>query len=65
MKQIKIKIDAVGRPTIEAEGFAGIGCKDATKPIEDVFRGAAMETEDKPEINHIELEGGIDEYLTT
>lgn len=65
MKQIKITIDAVGRPTIEADGFAGVGCKDATKPIEDIFRGAAMQTEDKPEINYLETEGGANEYYTT
>ena len=37
MKKIKITIDQVGKPKIEAEGFAGVGCLAATKPLIDAF----------------------------
>jgi hypothetical protein len=40
MKIIKITIDPTGKPTIEAEGFHGIGCAAATKPIEDALSAA-------------------------
>ena len=33
-KNITIKIDPLGNPTIEANGFNGIGCEAATAPIE-------------------------------
>ena len=56
--QIIVTIDAAGRPTIEAVGFAGHGCKAATKPIEDAFKGAALETVDKPELHHLPALGG-------
>jgi hypothetical protein len=49
MKKIKVTIDKNGIPRIEAEGFAGVGCKDATRPIEDAFGGKGQSTE-KPEI---------------
>jgi len=37
MKTITVTIDQVGRPKIEANGFAGCGCTDATRPIENAF----------------------------
>lgn len=50
MKIIKVSIAPDGKPTIEAEGFQGVGCKAATKPIEDALGNGDKETHDKPEI---------------
>lgn len=36
-KKIIVKIDSLGSPTVEAEGFYGVGCVDATKNIEDAL----------------------------
>ena len=33
-KQIKITIDQLGKPQVEAIGFNGVGCKNATEVIE-------------------------------
>lgn len=38
-KQIKVTIDKVGRPTIEAIGFVGGSCKTATEGLERLFTG--------------------------
>jgi hypothetical protein len=38
-KKVTIKIDPLGRPTIEAHGFAGVGCEAATAPIEKALAG--------------------------
>lgn len=49
-RRIKIKIDPLGRATVEAEGFAGCGCTDATKPIVEALAGGGkVETVHKPE----------------
>lgn len=39
VKRIKITIDPLGNPTVEAEGFNGMGCEAATKGIEDALAG--------------------------
>jgi hypothetical protein len=36
-RKIKIVIDAMGNPKIEAENFNGIGCEEATKGIEQAL----------------------------
>lgn len=33
-QKLKLKIDPLGRPTVEADGFNGIGCEAATAGIE-------------------------------
>jgi hypothetical protein len=38
-KQIKVTIDALGNPKVEAIGFTGSECGDATAPIERVLAG--------------------------
>ena len=53
-KRIIFKIDPLGNPIIEADGFIGTSCKDATKAFEDVFSGGEMNTVDKPEALMIE-----------
>jgi len=43
-KRITVKIDPLGNPTIEAHGFNGQGCEQATHNIEHVFRGGGENT---------------------
>ena len=51
MKFINVTINPQGLPKIEAEGFQGVGCKAATKPIEDALsNGKDNIVEDKPEL---------------
>lgn len=38
-RRIRVKIDPLGKPTVEAVGFLGIGCTDATAPIERALAG--------------------------
>ena len=47
-RTIQVTIDPCGRPTIDAKGFTGQGCKKATKPIEDAL-GA---TSDSSTVTH-------------
>ena len=49
MKKITIEIDAAGNVKVEAHGYKGIGCKDATKALEKAL-GAVTEDKDKPEL---------------
>lgn len=51
-RRIRVKIDPMGNPTIEAEGFAGQGCVDATAAIEKALSGGGDVTREfKPEFN--------------
>jgi hypothetical protein len=38
-KRVKVVISPLGVPTIEAIGFNGVGCTDATAPIERALAG--------------------------
>lgn len=50
MKRIKIEIDPLGNPKIEAEGFVGNACEQATAPIEKALAGGEGFTKElKPE----------------
>lgn len=49
MATIKVQVSKVGDPKIEAEGFTGTPCKDATKFLEDRLGGSAA-VEEKPEM---------------
>lgn len=53
-KKIIVKIDKAGRPTIEAQGFTGSSCQQATKPLEDAFRGAKVDTTLKDEFHQMD-----------
>lgn len=57
MKIITITIDPCGRPTIDAQGFTGTSCKDATKAIEKAL-SANNESVDRQEKPEIKLFGG-------
>ncbi len=47
-RRILVKVSPTGGITIEAEGFQGKGCTDATKAIEEAL-GARMARTVKPE----------------
>lgn len=49
MRKIKIKIDPMGTPTIEAEGFTGTSCSEATAGIERALGGGLDARDLKPE----------------
>lgn len=49
-EEIFIEFDKNGNPTIEASGFTGTSCKDATKQLEKVL-GAVTDDQKKPEYN--------------
>lgn len=64
MEKIKIKIDVIGRPSIEAEGFIGGACKNATQPFLDALSdGDSLINEDKPELIMLEEEEETHNYL--
>jgi len=46
-KQIKITIDPMGNPKVEAENFVGAGCETATAGIERMLSGGKSELADK------------------
>jgi len=54
-KRVKITIDAMGVPTVEAIGFNGMGCTDATSPIERALSGGNGNVDRvlKPEWNNM------------
>ena len=49
MEEIEIIIDRKGNVKVEAHGFSGPSCRDATQALEDAL-GARGPTEDKPEM---------------
>jgi hypothetical protein len=48
VKTIEITIDESGKTTVEAQGFTGSSCTDATKAIEQAL-GATTHDTKKPE----------------
>jgi len=57
-KRVTVKIDQLGRPTVEAHGFQGVGCEAATKPIEGALAGGqGVDRVLKPEWHNIATEG--------
>jgi hypothetical protein len=55
-KKILVKIDPIGRPTIETVGFTGGACKVASQSIVNAFRGAELNEVEKPELHLMETE---------
>ena len=47
-KDVTITIQSDGTTDIEANGFKGVGCKDATKQLEKVLAGPAGTVDSKP-----------------
>ena len=48
-KIVKITISPSGKATIEAEGYKGVGCKDATKIFEKIY-SKEISYQEKPEM---------------
>ena len=63
MKSIKISVDQLGKTTIDAVGFEGFECFDATKPYEDKF-GGEKDVNMKPEAQISDLEEEQTDHLT-
>lgn len=53
LKKIVVRVPQFGAPSVEAEGFEGVGCQDATAVIEAALctKGEAT-VEKKPEWNN-------------
>ena len=64
VERIKVLIDTKGLPVIEAEGFVGTGCTEATKNIEAALSSPAgpASTVHKPEYHEVETD---EQHLTT
>lgn len=58
-KRILMHFDPEGQVKIEAQGYEGGTCMDATKPFEDMFSGVAKEREATGECGP---QRGQDEY---
>ena len=65
-RKIKITISPLGEATVDAMGFSGQGCKEATKVLEDALAGGTgeMEVIHKPEWHETEDENVIHETHT-
>jgi hypothetical protein len=48
VKKVVVEIDLEGNTTVNAEGFEGEGCKEATEPVARAL-GKITETRVKPE----------------
>lgn len=62
-KRIKVTISPLGKPTIEAIGFNGVGCAAATKSIEDALAsdGGDISRTFKPEWSMDQTEGNAEQ----
>lgn len=62
-RKIKVIIDPMGNAKIDAIGFQGQGCTDATKVITDAIMGGAGDCESvmKPEWHEVEDETHVNE----
>jgi len=58
MKQIIVTIDLDGNAKVEAVGFNGKGCKDATKAIEEAV-GTVTNVKQKPEFYRQEVQTDV------
>lgn len=62
-KTIKVTIDQLGNPKVEAIGFHGVGCAAATEAIEKALApgSGGVSREMKPEWHEVETEGQHEE----
>lgn len=63
MKQININVTPAGNATIDAIGFEGCGCTEATEQIELVLGGGQKKQDKKPEY-HMPTSQGVSNKLT-
>lgn len=66
-KRVKVVIDPLGNPTVEAINFFGVGCEAATAPIEKALAGGAggVTRVMKPEWGMAEVAGEQEENKLT
>lgn len=50
-RKVKVTIDPLGNPTIEAVGYLGGSCKTATSALEAAFQGGKASVVEKPEMH--------------
>ena len=62
-KTITISVTPAGTATVEAEGFQGCGCADATEQIELVLGGGQRARKEKPEF-HMPTGGTVSQKAT-
>ena len=58
MKNLVINIKPDGSTVVEANGFAGVGCKDASRAFEMALAGPGGDTETKPKPEFYGMQGG-------
>lgn len=65
-KTIKVTVSPIGESKVEAIGFAGVGCTDATKAIEMAVSGGDgnVTREFKPEWNDNSSSNTTDVHMT-
>lgn len=49
MEQVEIAISPAGKVTIDAQGYSGTSCTEATEQLELVLGGGSRKRETKPE----------------
>lgn len=59
MARIRVTIDKQAKIKVDAEGFTGTSCKNATKVLEDL--GTVTETVDKPDLYEVEDEEHLEQ----
>lgn len=65
-KRIHVTIDPLGNPKIEAVGFNGVGCAEATKGLEEALAGGSgFDRVLKPEWSNPETSGQTEENRMT
>jgi hypothetical protein len=62
MEQIVVRIKKDGTVEIEAVGFKGSACREATRPLEEAL-GEVVEERLKPEFYEVSLENENNLYL--
>lgn len=64
-KHIKVTIPQFGAPSVEAVGFDGVGCQEATAAIEAALNSSGdAQVEHKPEWNNSASEETEEQNLT-
>jgi hypothetical protein len=59
MKNLVINIKPDGSTVVEANGFQGVGCKDASKVFEMAVAGPGGDTDTKPKPEFYQANGSL------
>jgi hypothetical protein len=60
MAEIRITIDKIGKVKMDAEGFTGEACRDATGSFEQALAGVEVQRDLKSEYYDTPAESGVD-----